>query len=355
MKALVLAGGSGVRLRPLTYSMPKQLVPVANKPVIEYAIGIVRDLGVTEVGVVVGDWENAIRQTLSDGSRFGVDITYLRQERPLGLAHAVLLARPFLGADDFVMYLGDNLVPDGVGDIAADFRARRPAAELVVHRVADPSAFGVAEVDRDGSVRRLAEKPSRPRSDLAVVGVYFFTEAIHKAVEAIEPSARGELEITSAIQWLVERGGEVLAREYRGFWRDVGQAEDVLAANRRLLGELPPAVAGQVDAASELRGRVVVERGARVVRSRIDGPVIIGAGTVVEQSRIGPATAVGRDCVVRAAELSNSVVFDGARIDAVRGLRGSVIGRHATVRAGIDGQSGHRLIVGDHACVESFA
>ncbi|WP_213451343.1 glucose-1-phosphate thymidylyltransferase [Rhizomonospora bruguierae] len=349
MKALILAGGSGVRFRPFTYWLPKQLMPVANRPVLEYAIGNVRDLGVAEVGVVVGEWEDAIRDALGDGARHGLRITYLRQERPLGLAHAVRLARPFLGGDDFVMYLGDNLLPDGVAAAAEEFRGRRPAAQLLLRRVPAPSEFGVAEVDPGGVVRGLVEKPARPRSDLAVIGVYFFTAAIHKATEAIEPSARGELEITDAIQWLIDRGAGVLAHEYHGFWQDVGRVEDLLAGNRRLLTGLRPAVAGRVDAASRLRGRVVVGRGARVVRSHIEGPVIIGPGTLVEDSRIGAATSVGRDCVVRAAELSDSVVLDGARVEAVRGLRESVIGQHATVRPVHDDQPGRRRFAGDRA------
>ncbi len=352
MKALVLSGGSGVRFRPFTYSMPKQLIPIANKPVLEYAITNVRDLGATEIGLIVGGWEDDIRAAIGDGSRFGVDITYIRQDQPLGLAHAVRLARPFLGAADFVMYLGDNLLPEGVVEIAAEFRTCRPAAELVLQKVADPSAFGVVEVDAEGSVVRLVEKPSRPRSDLAIVGVYFFTAAIHDAVAAIRPSARGELEITDAIQWLLASGAEVVAREYEGFWKDVGRTDDVLTCNRRLLGDLNPAIDGQVDAASELHGQVVVERGARVVRSRIEGPAIVGAGTVVEDSRIGPGTSIGRECLLRAAELSDSVVLDGARICGVRALHGSLIGRYATVGPGDRSRSGHRLMVGDHSKVE---
>ena len=329
MKALVLAGGSGVRFRPFTDFMPKQLMPVANRPVLEYAIENVCAAGATEIAVVVGTWENDIRDVLGDGARFGVPIVCLRQERPLGLAHAVQLARPFLHDDDFIMYLGDSLLPDGVALAAAAFRDRRPAVQVLLRRVPDPSAFGVAEIGADGVVRRLVEKPARPRSELAVAGVYFFTDAIHKAVEAIEPSARGELEITDAIQWLIDRGTPVLSYEHRGFWRDVGRIEDLLAGNRHVLAGLRPAVGGHVDAASELHGRVVVEPGARVVRSRLDGPVLVATGAVIEDSLIGPGTAVGRGCRIRAAELAGSVVLDGARVEAVRGLRGSVIGRTA--------------------------
>jgi glucose-1-phosphate thymidylyltransferase len=332
--------------------MPKQLIPVANKPVLEYVIENIRDTGVTEVGIVVGHREPEISAAVGDGSRFGVDITYIRQEQPLGLAHAVRLARPFLGAEDFVLYLGDNFLAEGVVEIAADFSARRPAAQLVLHKVADPSAYGVAEIDADGSVRRLVEKPSQPRSDLAVVGVYFFTPAVHKAVDAIGPSARGELEITDAIQWLVDQGAEVAAREYGGFWRDVGRIDDILSCNRRQLDALRPAVRGRVDPASELHGQVVIEDGARVVRSRIDGPALVGAATVVEDSWIGPGTSLGCGCVVRASRLSESVVMDGARICEVSGVRGSIVGRRATVGTVARGEPGHRLVVGDDVRVE---
>lgn len=355
MKALVLTGGSGVRLRPFTYSTPKQLIPVANRPVLEHVIAHIRELGVTEVCLLTGDWADAISAAVGDGSRFGVDLTYVRQDKPLGLAHAVRAARPFLGEDDFLMYLGDNILADAAGTVAGivgEFRERRPAAGLVVQKVADPRAYGVAEVDTDGSVLRLVEKPSQPRTDLAVVGLYYFTAAIHAATDAIAPSARGELEITDAVQWLVNRGDEVVARQYSGFWKDVGRADDVLQCNRRLLGELRTDVKGEVDPASELRGRVVVEPGARVVRSLIEGPAIIGAGTLVEDSRIGPGTSIGRDCVVRGTHLSDSVVLQGARICTPRGLRGSLVGRFATVGTGEKGDLGHRLVIGDHARIE---
>jgi glucose-1-phosphate thymidylyltransferase len=352
VKALVLSGGSGVRCRPFSYSMPKQLMPIANRPVLEYVLGGIRELGVTEIAMVVGDWAPKIAEAIGDGSRFGARITYLRQDRPLGLAHAVLLARSFLGEDDFVMYLGDNILPEGVVEIADEFRATRPAAQIVVHKVPDPRAYGVAEVDPDGNVLRLVEKPPRPHSDLAIVGVYFFTQAIHEAVRAISPSDRGELEITDAIQWLLNRGAPVRATEYSGFWKDTGQAEDVLECNRRLLGDLLPSVAGHVDAASELHGPVVIERGARVVRSRIEGPAIVGAGTLVEDSRIGPNTSIGDDCVLRAGDVADSIVLDGSSITATPGLRGSLIGRHAAIGSSGNGEIFHRLVVGDHTSVE---
>lgn len=350
MKALVLTGGSGTRLRPLTYSMPKQLVPVGNRPVLEHVLDAVRGTGVTDVGVVVGDWAEQIADALGDGSRLGLRLTYLAQEHPRGLADCVRVAREFLGDDDFLMYLGDVMLPDGVARYADEFRAHRPAAHVLVHKVADPRAFGVVHLGPDGSVRRLVEKPRQPSSDLALVGVYFFTPAIHAAVDAITPSARGELEITDAVQWLVSAGADVRASEYHGYWRDTGRVEDLLACNRHLLDGFTRNVAGQVDAASELTGPVVVAPGARVVASRVEGPVVIGADAVVEGARIGPHTAIGRGCRLTGAEVADSIVLEGASITAVRGLHGSLIGRSATVRPGP--AAGSRLVVGDHTRVE---
>ncbi|MER7759876.1 glucose-1-phosphate thymidylyltransferase [Streptomyces sp. NPDC097619] len=355
MKALVLSGGAGTRLRPFSYSMPKQLIPIVNKPVLEYALENIAALGVTEVGLIVGDRADQITEALGDGSRFGVRITAIHQDEPRGLAQCVELARTFLGDEDFVMYLGDNMLPDGIAGIAEEFRAHRPAAQIVVSKVPDPRAFGVAELDADGAVVALEEKPRNPRSDLAMIGVYFFTSAVHRAVRAIEPSARGELEITDAIQWLLDHGHEVKAGEYSGYWKDTGRADDVLECNRHLLATLVPRVDGQVDAASELVGPVVVEAGARVFRSRIVGPVVIGADTLVEDSRIGPDTSVGRDCVLRSTRLTDSIVMAGASITHVPGLHGSLIGRSARIGPSDHAEAHSRLVVGDHTHVEVAA
>ncbi|NDU71423.1 glucose-1-phosphate thymidylyltransferase [Actinomadura sp. DSM 109109] len=348
MKALVLSGGSGMRLRPFSHSMAKQLMPIANRPVLEYVLSNIRALGVSDIGVVVGDRAADIMGFVGDGSRFGARVTYIHQDRPLGLAHCVILARSFLGDDDFVMYLGDNMLPEGVVDAARDFAARRPDAQVLVHRVADPRAFGVVELDADGRIERLVEKPEEPRSDLGLIGVYFFTPAVHEAVAAIGPSARGELEITDAVQWLVARGADVRASEYTGFWKDTGRAEDVLECNRRLLESLRPGIAGEIDAGCEIRGAVAVEAGARLVRSRVQGPVIIGAGSVVEDSHIGPRTSIGRGCVLRHAGVAGSIVLDNASVSGVAGLHDSIIGRNASVSA----SAGHRLVVGDDTRIE---
>ncbi|WP_028810374.1 glucose-1-phosphate thymidylyltransferase [Streptomyces flavidovirens] len=355
MKALVLSGGSGTRLRPFSYSMPKQLMPIANRPVLEHVLENIRALGVSDVAVVVGDGGPQIRAALGDGARLGLRITYIRQEQPLGLAHCVKLARNYLGDDDFVMYLGDNMLPQGVTDIAEEFRTLRPCAQVVVHKVADPRAFGVAEVAADGRVTRLVEKPEQPRSDLALTGVYFFTPAIHEAIDSITPSARGELEITDAIQWLVSSGATVGAREYTGYWKDTGRVEDVLDCNRELLDAVSRSVGGHVDAESLLIGPVVVEPGAGIVRSRIVGPAIVGAGSLVTDSQVGPYTSIGRDCRIKDSGLDRSIVLDGASVSRVPALRGSLIGRSAAVTSADAGGVHHRLVVGDHTRVEVAA
>ncbi|WP_320774432.1 glucose-1-phosphate thymidylyltransferase [Streptomyces sp. CRN 30] len=355
MKALVLSGGSGTRLRPFSYSMPKQLIPIANKPVLEYVLEDVKALGVTEIGIIVGSWAPQIEEAIGDGSRLGVRVTYIPQDAPLGLAHCVTLAKPFLGDDDFVMYLGDNMLPEGTADIAGEFRAGRPAAQIVVHKVADPRALGVAELDTEGRVTRLVEKPEEPKSDLALIGVYFFTSEIHRAVASISPSARGELEITDAIQWLLDDGAEIKASEYQGYWKDTGRTDDVLECNRYLLGSLRPAVLGECDDASRLIGEVRIEAGARVVRSRIEGPAVVGAGSVVEDSHIGPDTAIGQGCTLRDTRIRDSIVLDGATISGVPGIQGSIIGRNATVGAGAHVDTYHRLVVGDHTRIEVAA
>ncbi|WP_411084772.1 glucose-1-phosphate thymidylyltransferase [Streptomyces sp. cmx-18-6] len=351
MKALVLAGGLGSRLRPLSHSIPKQLIPLANEPVLVHVLRDVRDLGVTQIGLVVGDRGSEITQALNDHAVPGVEITYIHQDEPLGLAHCIAISQDFLGDDDFVMYLGDNMLIDGVREIAADFQEKRPHAQIIVHKVADPRAFGVAEVDEQSRVVRLVEKPTHPLSDLAVIGVYFFTSAVHAAVAAITPSERGELEITDALQWMVDQGAEVVARTYEGYWRDTGKVEDMLDCNRELLDRVRHRVRGEVDEESELFGPVVIEEGARVIRSRVVGPVIIGAGSVVEESFVGPHTSVSGDCLLHAAGLQNSIVLAGATVRRVGGLHASVIGRDATVASAVIAECG-RLVVGDHSVVE---
>ncbi len=354
MKALVLSGGMGTRLRPITHSMPKQLVPVAGKPVLVHCLEQIRSAGITDIGIIVGDRGPEIRAVLGDGADLGLQLTYIPQEAPFGLAHCVLIAREFLGDDDFVMYLGDNILIADLGAIAADFAAHRPSAQLVVTRVEHPEACGVAEVAPDGTVRRVEEKPTAPRTDLAMVGVYFFTPSIHQAVRSIKLSARNEWEITDAIAWLIEAGQRVRAHVHTGFWKDTGQIEDLLECNRMLLAASVGAarIDGTVDATSTVTGPVHIEAGARVERSHLVGPCIIGAGTVVEDSRVGPYTAVGERCVLRHAGIEDSIVLDAVSVIAVNGIHHSLLGRNAEISLSTDSQRRHRLVVGDHTRVE---
>lgn len=349
MKALILSGGTGARLRPLTHAIAKQLVPVANKPILLRCLEDIAAAGIEDVGIVVGSWAEEIAAAAGDGRRFGLRLTYLPQDRPRGLAHAVAVARDFLGGDDFVLYLGDNVLRGGIADIVADFRARRAAAQITVIKAADLCQGGAAELDADGLVRGVEEKAEQPRGDHLIIGVYVFTAEIHEAINAITPSRRGELEITDAIQLLIEKGVPVRARAYDDYWIDVGQVENVLACNGVLLADIQPRIDGDLDDASLVTGQVQVAEGATVRNTRIVGPAIIGTDTVVTDCRIGPGTSVGAGCVLTGAEVENTILMRGA---VVRGLqiRDSLIGRGAIVRRGDGG--GHRVVVGDDCGLE---
>jgi glucose-1-phosphate thymidylyltransferase len=352
MKALVLSGGSGSRLRPITHTSPKQLVPVANKPVLFYGLEAIRDAGIASVGIVVGDTAPSIQAAVGDGSAFGLDVTYLRQDAPRGLAHAVLIARDFLGDDDFVMYLGDNFIVGGITALVDEFRSGRPDAQIMLTQVPDPRQFGVAELDASGEVIGLEEKPRQPKGDLALVGVYIFTPAIHEAVAHLEPSWRGELEITEAIQWLIDNGRKVRSTTITGYWKDTGNVADMLEVNRMVLESAEPRCDGVVDAASELIGRVVIESGADVTGSRIVGPAIIGAGTRVTGSYVGPFTSVAADCAITDSEIEYSIVLRGASIQGVRRIEASLIGHEVEVTPAPRVPKAHRLILGDHSKVQ---
>ncbi|GAA3443674.1 glucose-1-phosphate thymidylyltransferase [Planomonospora venezuelensis] len=352
MKALVLAGGSGTRLRPITHTSAKQLVPVANKPVLFYGLEAIAAAGVRELGLVVGDTHAEIEAAVGDGSAFGLQVTYLRQEAPLGLAHAVLIARDYLADDDFVMYLGDNFIVGGIDGIVERFGRDRPAAQIMLTRVGDPRQFGVAELDASGRVVGLEEKPAEPKSDLALVGVYLFTPAIHEAVAELKPSWRGELEITDAIQWLIEEGLRVESDVITGYWKDTGNVADMLEVNRLVLESLETRVDGRVDGASELIGRVVVEPGAVVERSRIVGPAVIGPGARVSGSYVGPFTSIAADCVVSGSEIEYSIVLPRASISGVSRIEASLIGHDVEVTPAPAAPRAHRLVLGDHSKVQ---
>jgi len=352
MKALVLSGGSGTRLRPITHTSAKQLVPVANKPVLFYGLEAIAAAGITDVGIVVGDTAPEIEAAVGDGSAFGIQTTYIRQHAPLGLAHAVAVARDFLQEDDFVMYLGDNFIVGGITDLVEEFSAARPAAQIMLTRVSNPRSFGIAELDLDGRVRRLEEKPQDPKSDLALVGVYMFTPAVHEAVAALKPSWRGELEITEAIQWLLDNGRTVNSTLITGYWKDTGNVTDMLEVNRLVLETTEPRLDGLIEPDCEIIGRVAVEAGGHVAASRIVGPAIIGAGSKVTGSYIGPFTAIAEDCAIDDSEIEYSIVLRGASIRGVRRIEASLVGRDAEVTPAPRVPRAHRLVLGDHSKVQ---
>jgi glucose-1-phosphate thymidylyltransferase len=327
-------------------------LPVANKPVLFYGLEAIRDAGITDVGIVVGDTARAIRDAVGDGSAFGLKTTYIQQDAPRGLAHAVLIARDFLSDDDFVMYLGDNFIVGGISSLVEEFRSGRPDAQIMLTSVPDPRQFGVAELDAVGEVIGLEEKPSRPKSDLALVGVYIFTPAVHEAVGQLVPSWRNELEITEAIQWLLDNGRKVRSTTITGYWKDTGNVADMLEVNRMVLEGMDPGQHGAVDAASELIGRVIIENGAEVSGSRIVGPVIIGAGTRVSGSYVGPFTSVAEGCTITDSEIEYSIVLRGASIRGVRRIEASLIGHDVEVTPAPKVPKAHRLILGDHSKVQ---
>ena len=348
MKALVLSGGKGTRLRPLTYTMAKQVVPVANRPILHYVMDQLAGAGIREVGVIISpETGDQVRQALSPNP-WGLEMAFLPQDQPLGLAHAVKVARPFLGDDPFVMYLGDNLIGQKVDGLVRDFRDSCADALILLKEVADPRLFGVAELYENGRVRRLVEKPKEPRTNLALVGVYLFGPAVHGAIDRIEPSWRQELEITDAIQRLVDDGRDVRSHVLDCWWLDAGKKDDLLEANRVVLDEWTARdIRGTVDAGSEVAGRVVLDEGARVTRSRVRGPAVIGRDTVVEDAFVGPYTSVGAGCVVRRSAVQHCVILDGVRVEGIARLEDSVLGRNAVVRR-LDGdQRALRLMVGD--------
>jgi glucose-1-phosphate thymidylyltransferase len=348
MKGLILSGGKGTRLRPLTFTQAKQLVPVANKPVLFYGIEALRDAGIADIGIIVGDTRDEIRAACGDGSRWGVRITYIEQEAPLGLAHAVLTARGFLGRDTFVMYLGDNILKSGITSLVEKFRASRPNSLILLTPVPDPKMFGVAELRADGRVARLVEKPQDPKSNLALVGVYMFDEHIFEAAAAIRPSGRGELEITDAIQYLVDHGYEVQPHLVTGWWKDTGKIEDILEANRLILEGMAGRNEGDVDEASRISGNVVIEAGVVVRNSIIRGPAIVGAGTEVRDAYVGPFTSIEPRCRIVGTEIEHSIVLEGSEIvDVGARIDESLIGRGVRIYKCPPKPSAYRFMVGD--------
>jgi glucose-1-phosphate thymidylyltransferase len=349
LKGLILSGGKGTRLRPITHTSAKQLVPVANKPVLFYGIEAMAAAGITEVGIIIApETGDEIRAAAGDGSRFGVRITYIEQHAPLGLAHAVLTAEPFLGNSAFVMYLGDNLLQGGIRDLVTAFRSGKPDALILLTQVPDPENFGVAELE-DGVVVRLVEKPPEPRTDLALVGVYMFTPSVHDAARAIRPSGRGELEITDAIQHLVDSGLRVEPHIVRGWWKDTGRLDDMLAANRLVLETIDHRVEGElID--SKVDGRVVIEPGARLERSAVRGPAVIGADARLSDCYVGPYTAIGDGCVIENAEVEHSILLAGSSVRDLAGrMESSLLGRNVHIGRDRNQPRAYRFLVGDNS------
>jgi glucose-1-phosphate thymidylyltransferase len=349
LKGLILSGGAGTRLRPITHTSAKQLVPVANKPVLFYGIEALVEAGIGEIGIIIApETGQEIRNAVGDGSVFGAEVTYIEQQAPLGLAHALLTAEEFLGRNPFVMYLGDNLLRDGIVELVEAFRASGPEALILLTRVEDPSAYGVAELEGERVVR-LVEKPKDPPSDLALVGVYMFSPAIFEAAHSIEPSARGELEITDAIDALIEGGKRVEPHIVTGWWKDTGRLEDMLEANRLVLEDLETSIEGElVD--TEVEGRVVIEKGARLERCRVRGPAVIAAGARLSDSYVGPYTSIGSDVVVEGSEIEHSIVLAGSRIqDLPARMEASLLGRDVSLTRSGRVPKTMQFLVGDHA------
>ena len=357
MKGLILSGGAGTRLRPITHTSAKQLVPVANKPILFYGIEGLVEAGIDEIGIIIGETGPEVRETVGDGSRWGINITYIPQDDPLGLAHCVLIAQDFLDDDDFVMYLGDNMLEQNLADLVNDFRNDRVVGALdcriLLKKVADPASFGVAVVDANDQVTGLMEKPKNPPSDLALVGVYLFAPAIHQAVAAIKPSVRGELEITDAIQWLIEQGLNVDHSILDGWWIDTGKKDPLLECNRLVLGTIETAVSSEakIDSDSTLEGSVQIGAGSSIINSTIVGPVVIGTNTTITDSQIGPFASIGDDCSIFSTLLDDSVLLKNCSLHQSGQITSSLLGCSSKV-TGVSSATTTSLMLGDDSIVE---
>lgn len=352
MKGLVLSGGKGTRLRPLTYTGAKQLVPVANKPVLFYAIEDLVEAGVTDIGIVISpETGDQVKQTTGDGSQFGARISYILQAQPLGIAHGIKIAEEFLAGEPFILFLGDNFIRGGIVPQVDAFRNQQMDAQIILYEMQDPSSMGVAVLNGDGRVERVVEKPKQFISPYAVIGIYMFGASVFDAVNNIKPSARGELEITDTIQYLVDKGLNVRAHKLTDEWVDTGRIGDMLEANRLVLEVIDKKNEGEVEN-SVLEGRVVLEEGARVINSKIRGPAIIGKRTVVENAFVGPYTAIHHDCVIRNCEIEHSIVLENSRLEQLHTrVADSLIGRNVTITRAEGPTKTIRLMLGDFSQV----
>jgi glucose-1-phosphate thymidylyltransferase len=351
MKALILSGGRGTRLRPITHTTAKQLLPVANKPILFYGIEAVKEAGIKNVGIVVGETKNEIKNAVGRGEKWGINVTYIEQEAPLGLAHAVKISQNFIGDDSFVMYLGDNLIKDGITSLVKEFEKTRPNAQILLARVSHPEQFGVVEL-KGRKVIRLVEKPRKPKSDLALVGVYMFDKTIFEAVNSIKPSWRNELEITDAIQYLIDHNFTVRPHIITGWWKDTGKLEDILEANRILLDDLKTQIKGKVDKKSKLFGKVRIEKGAEIRNSVIRGPVIIGDNSRIVNSYIGPFTSVYFNVTIENSEIEHSIILEKSKIKDIRRIEDSLVGQNVEILKSDAKPSAYRIMVGDSSHIE---
>jgi len=354
LKGLILSGGKGTRLRPLTYTRAKQLVPIANKPILFYGIEALAEAGIREIGIIVGETKAEVMEAVGDGSRWNVRVTYIEQPEPLGLAHALFTAKDFLRGSAFVMYLGDNLLKNGIASLIDDFRRSRPNSQILLASVPNPEHFGVAELENN-RVIRLEEKPREPKSNWALVGVYMFDPHIFEAEAVLKPSWRGELEITDAIQFLIDHGYRVEAHKVDGWWKDTGKLEDMLEANRLILETLTQRVSGEVDERSRIDGRVVIEKGVRVINSTIRGPAVIGENSTIENAFVGPFTSIQDQCVIRDSEIQHSILLRGSKIlDLRRRVEDSLIGVNVRISRNDRPPQAYRLLVGDNSDIEIY-
>ncbi len=352
MKGLVTAGGHGTRLHPLTHTQNKHLIPIANKPMIFYALEYMKEAGITEVGIVINAGDQSLPDLVGDGSRWGMNITYLEQEAPLGLAHVVKIAEPFIGTEPFVFYLGDNILVGGIKTFVEAFQREGSNCHLVLSRVKDPQRFGVPEL-RDGRIISIEEKPQHPKSEYAVTGIYLYDAHIFEAVNSIKPSARGELEISDAHQYLLEKGYAISYSEITGWWKDTGKPEDLLEANRLVLDNLKEEIRGEVDATSGIFGRVVLSPTAKIKNSIVRGPVIIGDNTRIVDCYIGPYTSIAENCELRNCEVEFSLIMSRCRINDI-GIRieSSLLGKEVQIVKAANKPKTQRFMLGDRSRLE---